>query len=393
MPRPQTADQRVLQKGKLQKPNDKSSEYTSYHRNMPATMRKSRTLNACEPCKRRKTKVCFLQENVNKHSLSQIQCSGRPGPCTACVRADYSCSFRVKHNSAKKNLAPDVSQQGEMFLLNGILQSLKYGATMPLMHFIEALRSGCGPRDLADALRPNLEALQDQGLLAKTKMNDLDLMCLAEKSCSNRMAWAFDFEPLHDPAAVKIEHESSPPALTIRPPTDLEFVRSSMSSSSGYSGRFASWEPSPQYTRAASSASGLSPLEHEWQQKQTQHRDFAPPCHDTMASQQHLYQHQQFGQVSAMVVPSPIPWTPSSVGHQQYSQSVLPMPVQPQHYGQVDTTIAPEPWLSRAAHSHPTHENPTWYYETHSAQPHTAQTMSEPVTYQQQLPGCPIYVA
>lgn len=130
--------------------------------------------------------VPFIGKN---HSPNSHQCSGPPGPCVACRKAEHGCYFSHKNESGIKTHSSSATHGGEVSVLIGVLQALKYGSDAPLMHLIRTMRQSRPCPEIVNSLRFNLELLQDRGIVSKAKIEDADLLSLAEKSNSNRLAW------------------------------------------------------------------------------------------------------------------------------------------------------------------------------------------------------------
>ncbi|KAK5083676.1 hypothetical protein LTR05_006180 [Lithohypha guttulata] len=177
---------------------------TSWYKETPGVKRRSRTLNACEPCKRRKTKA------------------------------------------------------------------MKYGRRLPLMHFIETLRSDRGPEELAGSLKSNVELSHEQGIIPSTKIEDIDTMSLPQKSFSEDLGWnsSFESQPSHTVSSTtQSERDWAPinwygksnaayptPTSSLGQPTPVNYTDSPWS-----------WSRTTDYTRCASTASAFSPTQSDWQ--------------------------------------------------------------------------------------------------------------------------------
>lgn len=198
-----------------------------------------------------------------------MQCSGRPGPCSACQKANYKCRFNIKHDSGNKRPIPSPPQHGELYLLNGVLQALKYGPQEPLMHFIQTLRENRPPHELVDSLRPNLEHLQDQGFIAKAQLREVDLLLLAQKSYANQLGW--DVQPLSTSSTTRLPMQSSNLTEGRPPPPDYVLPlaptpNNAFGSPQEVHGNYSSlnWSGESVGTRSVSTVSSISPYQQEW---------------------------------------------------------------------------------------------------------------------------------
>ncbi|KAK5946303.1 hypothetical protein PMZ80_000445 [Knufia obscura] len=136
-----------------------------------AAKRGFRTGNACDQCKRRKTK-----------------CSGR-APCEACQKAAYTCHFddgRISKSQLKVKTSADDNQV--QHLLNGVLNSIKYNETSVFDGLLHALRSGGNPAEVANHLEHNLDALQKRGIIPNEDIDQTYLLSLANKVTSDHLS-------------------------------------------------------------------------------------------------------------------------------------------------------------------------------------------------------------
>lgn len=141
---------------------------SSFVSNIQASARGVRISNACQQCKRRKTK-----------------CTGRPSPCEACEKASYACQFDEKPES-KSKLKTTSSSEDDIIqsLLNGLLNAMKHNDAHVLGELFRSLRTDGSPQEVAAHLRQNLSVLQDRGIISNLSVDDDDLIALAQRVIS-----------------------------------------------------------------------------------------------------------------------------------------------------------------------------------------------------------------
>ncbi|KAK5079507.1 hypothetical protein LTR70_006499 [Exophiala xenobiotica] len=139
-----------------------SSSSTSNVLSTRAQRRGSRTTNACEACKKRKTK-----------------CSGPPGPCEACHKVETFCHFNARLDTRRKlAYKPAAVQERQQYILHGLLQILKFGDDDEILKLINLIRGQALPQEIAACLRQSIKSLQDRGILRALSVDETDIMSL-----------------------------------------------------------------------------------------------------------------------------------------------------------------------------------------------------------------------
>ncbi|KAK5939345.1 hypothetical protein PMZ80_008649 [Knufia obscura] len=146
-------------------PNSHRSSSSSLSPKLPSTRaqrRGLRTTNACEACKKRKTR-----------------CSGPPGTCDACRKVETFCHFNARLDTRRKlAYKPAAVQERQQYILHGLLQILKFGDEDEILKLINLIRSEASPQDIASCLRENVQSLQGRGILQNLDIDETDIMSL-----------------------------------------------------------------------------------------------------------------------------------------------------------------------------------------------------------------------
>lgn len=155
-----------------------SSSSTSKISSTRAQRRGSRTTNACEACKKRKTKVHILNSR-SRGLLIHWQCSGPPGPCEACHKVETFCHFNARLDTRRKlAYKPAAVQERQQYILHGLLQILKFGDDDEILKLINLIRGQALPQEIAACLRQSIKSLQDRGILQPLAVDETDIMSL-----------------------------------------------------------------------------------------------------------------------------------------------------------------------------------------------------------------------
>ncbi|KPI35959.1 uncharacterized protein AB675_10428 [Cyphellophora attinorum] len=135
------------------------------------TKTKSRTSNACEACKRRKTK-----------------CTGSPSPCDVCVKAETYCCFNPKLDTRRKVAYTSSNvQDRQQFMITALLQTIKHTSEDDLQQLIRKIRGPPRPDDVAVCLRKHFDTLQAKNLIPKMAFDNTDVISFALQGlCGHR---------------------------------------------------------------------------------------------------------------------------------------------------------------------------------------------------------------
>ena len=74
---------------------------------------------------------------------------------------------------------PEVVKQRQKYILEGVLQVLKFNPSNDVENFVRSVRSDSRPQELAKCLKTNLQTLQVRGIIPAMNIDETDLVSLA----------------------------------------------------------------------------------------------------------------------------------------------------------------------------------------------------------------------
>jgi hypothetical protein len=160
---------------------------------------KPRTSNACEACKRRKTKVSpsnppVLVTDADFHS----QCSGGPSPCNVCKRAETFCNFNPKLDTRRKvAYSSSTIQDRQQYMITGLLKTLKHAPEDDMQELLSLIRGPSQPDAVASCLQKQFATLKTRGLLHEAAIDDTDVISFGLQAiCGHRKGRARPLSPI-----------------------------------------------------------------------------------------------------------------------------------------------------------------------------------------------------